>query len=323
MRKLAVLLLCAAMLLCSCGEKASDSDLSDVGGSQSETENPEKEEEKTVRMSPEDLLKYAEENLSEFTPSAATSLQTDVTYGEFEHITYHSDYLDRDRYANVLLPPNYDDTKKYPVLYALHGYWGDEYSLLDQGDGAIKFREIVGNTIASGEAAEMIVVFPDIFCHPTKEDCDGMNDENNKAYDSFITELTDCLMPYIESTYSVATGRENTAVTGFSMGGRESLYIGLELADKFGYIGAVCPAPGLMQDCVTQEEMVFEEGEEPYLLMITAGTNDEVVYNNPEIYHNAFTDNDVPHIWHTVTGGGHWGVTICPHVYNFVRFIFK
>ena len=311
MRKAFIILLAAVAVLTSgCGAAGKS------GGAA-------EEEEQVVRMSPEDLLKYAEENLSEFTPSMASELVVTNKYGEFEHITYRSKGLDRKRNANVLLPADYDESKKYPVLYALHGYWGDEYSLLDQGDGSIKFREVLGNLISNGEAAEMIVVFPDIFCHPSKEDCDGMNDENNKAYDAFIDELQNELMPYIEKHYSVATGRENTAITGFSMGGRESLNIGLKLTDKIGYIGAVCPAPGLIPDCVSEDEMVFAEGSEPYLLMISAGTNDTVVYSNPENYHNIFTKNEVPHIWHTVTGGEHWGSTINPHIYSFLRFIFK
>ena len=322
MKRILAFLTAGLLLLSACADQAgAPADLQEGG---SETEISETvEEEKTVRTSPKENLEFAEENLSEFTPSAATSLDTSKKYGEFEHITYHSDYLDRDRYANILLPADYSEDKKYPVLYALHGYWGDEYSLLDQGDGSIKFREVLGNLISDGEAAEMIVVFPDIFCHPTKEDCDGMNPENNKAYDDFINELSEELMPYIEENYSVATGRENTAITGFSMGGRESLNIGIKMADKFGYIGAVCPAPGLTDDCVKAEDMVFAEGEEPYLLMISAGSNDTVVYNNPEMYHNIFTDNDVPHLWHMVTGGEHWGKTICPHIYNFLRFIFR
>ena len=327
MKKILAALAVGAIILSACaaepaeGTKGVDGADAVVTGDAAAENIP--EEEKPVRMSPEDLLSYAEENLSEFTPSDATVLRDNVEYGEFEHITYHSDYLDRDRYANVLLPAGYSTDKKYPVLYALHGYWGDEYSLLDQGDGSIKFREVLGNLIADGEAAEMIVVFPDIFCHPTKEDCEGMTPENNAAYDAFINELDECLMPYIEENYSVATGKENTAITGFSMGGRESLNIGLKLPEKFGYIGAVCPAPGLMEDCVKPEEMVFADGDEPYLLMISAGTNDTVVYDNPEQYHNKFTENGVPHLWHMVTGGEHWGKTICPHIYNFLRFVFR
>ena len=280
-------------------------------------------EDEVVRMPGDELLKYADENLEEFAPSSASEINYDRTYGEIIHGTYKSKTLDRERNYNIMLPPDYDENQKYPVLYALHGYWGDEYSLLDQGDGSIKCRGLIGNLIAEGEAVPMIIVFPDIFCHQTKEDCDGMNDENNKAYDNFINELVNDLMPYIEKNYPVLKGRENTAVTGFSMGGRESLYIGCKYPDKFGYIGAVCPAPGLTSDCVSEDEMVFDDKYKPYLLMISAGTNDTVVYNNPEIYHNIFTKNGVDHIYHTVTGGEHWGSTIRPHLYNFLRFCFK
>ena len=56
--------------------------------------------------------------------------------------------------------------------------------------------------------------------------CTGMDLANCFAYDNFINDLTTDLMPFIEGSFSVAKGRENTAITGFSMGGRESLFIG-------------------------------------------------------------------------------------------------
>lgn len=281
------------------------------------------DDKEVTRMEPDELYALASENLSDLAPSMAGETILTNTYGEFVHETYHSKTLGRNRGVNILLPPNYDKTQKYPVLYALHGYWGDEYSLLDQGDGAIKCRQVLGNLIAEGEAVPMIIVFPDIFCHATKEDCDGMNAENNAAYDNFINELENDLMPYIEKNYPVLTGRKSTAITGFSMGGRESLYIGIKLADKFGYIGAVCPAPGVVEDCVPEDEMTFSEKNKPYLLMISAGSNDTVVYNNPENYHNILTKNNVQHIYHVVPNGEHWGVTIHPHLYNFLKFIFR
>ena len=89
----------------------------------------------------------------------------------------------------------------------------------------------------------MIVVFPYIYTSKTKEACDGLNLENSLNYDNFIHDLTNDLMPYIEKNFSVKTGRENTAITGFSMGARESLFIGLTRSDLFGYVGAACPAP--------------------------------------------------------------------------------
>ena len=125
-------------------------------------------------------------------------------------------------------------------------------------------------------------------------------------------------MPLIEKEYSVATGRENTAITGFSMGGRESLMIGMKHPDLFGYVGAICAAPG-----ATGAFQFASEEAAPSLILLTAGSNDQTVYNTPEGYHNNFTKNNVPHIWHYVNGGYHGDNCIRAHIYNFVRFIFK
>lgn len=168
----------------------------------------------------------------------------------------------------------------------------------------------------------MIVVFPDIYASDTQDKCDGLNEKNNKAYDNFINELTKEIMPYMEQHYSIKTGRDNTAITGFSMGGRESLYIGFSRPDLFGYVGAMCPAPGLTTDQIQPENLKFGETE-PYMLFISAGSNDTLIYSTPAGYHDTLNTNDVTHIWHYVTGGDHGGKTIRPHMYNFIRYIFK
>ena len=55
-----------------------------------------------------------------------------------------------------------------------------------------------------------------------------MNLENSLAYDNFINDLEKDVMPFVEKTFFVSTGTENTAIAGFSMGGRETLYIGIQ-----------------------------------------------------------------------------------------------
>ena len=53
-----------------------------------------------------------------------------------------------------------------------------------------------------------------------------MNLENSLAYDNFINDLEEDVMPFVEKTFSVSTGTENTAIAGFSMGGSEtSIYM--------------------------------------------------------------------------------------------------
>ena len=276
-------------------------------------------EEAAVSASPKEYMAEVSAKILNSEPSGATAENAGTKYGTYKKETIYSDVCKRSKSFNVLIPANYDKNKKYPVLYVLHGYWGDEDALLDKGDASLRLRQIIGNAIASGEAEDMIVVFPDIYASATQDKCDGLNDKNNAAYDNFINLLVKEIMPYMEKNYSIKTGRDNTAITGFSMGGRESLYIGLTRPDLFGYIGAMCPAPGVP---LSADKYKFDSNE-PYLFLISAGSNDTLIYSTPEGYHNNLTKNNTTHIWHYVNGGDHGGKTIRPHVYNFVRYIFK
>lgn len=255
-------------------------------------------------------------------PASEREEQSGVAYGTVQKVSYYSNTCKRNRNFNILLPAGYSEDKEYPVLYAMHGYWQNEDTLIDENDESMRLRQIIGNAIASGEAEDMIVVFPYIYASDTQDSCTAMDDANNAAYDNFINELTNDLMPYIESHYSVKTGKENTALTGFSMGGRESLYIAMKRPDLFGYAGSICPAPGVSPGLVSESDFKFT-AESPYLLMLTAGSDDTVVYSSPEGYHNILTSNGVPHIWHYVNGGYHGGNSIRAHIYNFVRAVFK
>ncbi|MBQ9894921.1 MAG: carbohydrate binding domain-containing protein [Ruminococcus sp.] len=276
-------------------------------------------DEPTETMSMEAFTKLISANIRETETSDSRLEKSGVQYGTIKNGTYYSTTCNRNKPYYILLPANYDESKKYPVLYVMHGYWENERRMILDGNNgnAMCTRQIIGNAIAEGEAKDMIVVFPYIYSSATQASCSAMDDANNAAYDNFINDLTKDLMPHIEKTYSVKTGKNNTAITGFSMGGRESLLIGMKLSDKFGYIGAICPAPGVTGS------FKWDSGKEPYLVFITAGSNDQTVYTVPNGYHESFTKNGVPHIWHYVNGGAHGDNSIHPHLYNFVRAVFK
>lgn len=261
-------------------------------------------------------------------PSSADTMQGGVDYGTIESKTYFSATANKNKSVNVLLPAGYNANEKYPVLYVLHGIFGNQDSMLDDG---MKVQTMAGNLIASGEAEKMIIVFPDMFSSSTMANPGGFDLATTQGYDAFLDDLTKDLMPYIEQNYSVKTGRDNTAITGFSMGGRESLYIGVSRPDLFGYVGAACPAPGVtpatdnfMQHPGCMQESEFKFGSPyPYVIMISAALQDGVVGNNPENYHNILTRNGSDHIWQVVANGGHDGNTVRPHMYNYLRSIFK
>lgn len=272
--------------------------------------------------------------------------------GVVEDITYDSTAITEGqivkRKAKVVLPKGYTTDKKYPVVYMNHGIFGNETSLF--GDGT---QYVVWNAIANGDAEEMIVVFPNGCANetgqPYYENENGFNLKHYAAYDNFTNDLSQCLMPYINSHYSTLTGRENTAICGFSMGGRVSLQIGFQKQEEFGYVGGFCPAFGIFKytnNGVTEpgfftEDVSKDPDMQPFtlkqeymnntLVLIAAGPNDSVVRTEPKRYHNALEKNQVPHIYYETMGGdskskgggGHEAPVYQHGAYNFLKRIFK
>ncbi|MBP1549694.1 MAG: hypothetical protein J6A05_06780 [Oscillospiraceae bacterium] len=263
----------------------------------------------------------------ELMPSGYEDRREGVSYAEFQKLTYFSSTAERDTNVNVLLPPDYSEDKEYPVLYILHGFYDNEDWMTRS---TVNLNTIYGNLLADGKAEEMIIVMPYIFCDKNMPWCTGMDLANCLAYDNFINDLTTDLMPFIESSFSVAKGRENTAITGFSMGGRESLFIGFKRPDLFGYVGAVCPAPGLVEipgspmhpGQMTADEMNFDD-EKPYIILVSSSQNDGVVGTSPDSYRDIMVANEVEYLSHVMKITGHDHTSVKPHLYNYLQLLFK
>lgn len=332
MKKFSVILAALlALSFCGCqgsetGGEASTSGAADntgvVQGSEdaenttaAETDNSQKEE---------SYMDKCEKLLVEMPPKEILENKEGVSYPKFEKHTYYSKTAERDTPVNVLLPENYSEDKEYPVLYILHGYYDNEDWMARD---VVHISAMLTNLIAAGEAKEMIVVLPYIYCSKDMQYCTGMDAQNTLNYDNFINDMMTDLMPFIEENFSIAEGRENTAITGFSMGGRESLFIGVSHPEIFGYVGAVCPAPGLTKGTgdpwmLETSQLTFGENS-PYLLMISAAENDGVVGGNPAKYKTILTRNNNELLWHSMSSTGHDASSVTPHLYNFMRMIFQ
>ena len=139
-------------------------------------------------------------------------------------------------------------------------------------------------------------------------------------------------MPYMEENYSIAAGRENTAICGLSMGGRESLYIGLNMLDTFGYIAALSPGYGVFgytANGVTEEGLftedtftVPEEYRNNTLLMIVNGIDEGGENALGGTCSRVLKENGVNH-WFYTTPGAHDFTTWKNGLYNFAKCIFK
>ncbi|MBQ1905943.1 MAG: esterase family protein, partial [Bacteroidales bacterium] len=160
-----------------------------------------------------------------------------IAHGTLETVEYKSESIGTIRKATVYLPPKYDASKKYPVLYLLHGIGGDEREWLDGVPNII-----LDNLIADGKAKDMIIVMPNgrAQANDSKE---GNVMASFPAFAQFDKDLIGSLIPFIEGKYSVYTDKMHRAIAGLSMGGGQSLNFGLANMDVFAFVGGFSSAP--------------------------------------------------------------------------------
>lgn len=279
----------------------------------------------------EEKIILNEDGVAMYAPKSALNYVEGNDYGKLEHSVYFSKIAEKEKGINVLLPPGFQADKKYPVLYVLHGIFGDEYSMVGDQKGGNSVT--LANLMNQGKAEKMIVVYPFMYTSKTQPQCTAIDEANVACYDNFIDELTTSIMPYISEKYPVLEGRENTAITGFSMGGREALACAFARPDLFKYVGSMCPAPGLTygkdfamehKGQFKEEELVFAADKtHPELLMLCGGDRDSVVGTFPLSYHGIMANNKTEHIWWLVIGSDHGDPAISSGIYNFAVRLFK
>lgn len=262
------------------------------------------------------------------TPEGFDAKNNGIAYGELTELEYESKTTGNTRKCFVYTPPGYNPAVVYPVLYLLHGIGGTHNEWLGGAP-----NEIISNLIAENKAKPMIVVIPNIRAsYDDSVPAEGITPENISACDNFINDLRDDLMPFIKARYSVSDKREEQAVAGLSMGGRESLFIGIKMPETFGYIGAFSPAPGLLkmdhpndrhhEGQITAEEMTFPEKYKNNTVILMCNGDEEEMFNHiAAAYKKAFDENGIKYEYY-VTGGGHDFRTWRNGLYNFIQRIF-
>lgn len=175
-------------------------------------------------------------------PGAAWMDTKQVPHGAVAEVTYHSASLKRSRRMHVYTPPGYDKGEGiFPVLYLLHGAGDSDGAWTTVGRAGF----ILDNLMAVGKAKPMIVVMPAGHAGPFRFG------GPRPAVDEFSTDFLNDIMPYIEQNYRVQTDRESRALAGLSMGGAQTLNIGIPQLEKFAYLGVfssgvfgIIPRPG-------------------------------------------------------------------------------
>ena len=161
-------------------------------------------------------------------PGAASEFFAEraVPHGQVAAVHYQSKALGVPRRMHVYTPPGYTTSnQRYPVLYLLHGAGDNDQSWLMAG----RANFIFDNLIAAGKAKPMIVVMPAGHTPPGQSGAPSAG--------AFARDLLGDVVPYVEQNYRTLPGREQRAIAGLSMGGQQTLNIGLTNLDKFSHLG--------------------------------------------------------------------------------------
>ncbi len=250
-------------------------------------------------------------------PGGADDLQTyhaGIPHGVIVEQDYDSPVAGPGRRLHLYLPPGYDKGKNYPVLYLLHGGGDSDYDWPTEGRAGF----ILDALIAQGKAKPMIVVLPDGIV----EGSHPMTD--SPAEDKFGAELTTVIVPLIESQYKVSKMPEMRALAGLSMGGIQTLNIGLTHTKDFRYIGVF--SSGWFPDTLKKFEADYGptlkvETSHLKLFWLAHGSTD-IARNNSLAMMKMFNRLGVKYQWEE-TPGGHTMVNWRLYLSQFAPLLFR
>lgn len=232
----------------------------------------------------------------------------DVPHGAVETFDYHSGSIDRDRQAVVYLPPGYESgSARYPVLYLLHGAGGDERTWIDRQHANV----ILDNLIADGRLEPLVVVMPYGYTTRLPE---GQRRRGAAAYktdmEEFAVDFVKDLVPRVEARYRVLADRDHRAIAGLSMGGGQSLAIGLTHPEMFSAVAGFSSAMQIanspdwggvdMEATLANAEKINENLD---LLWVGCGMEDTLFKVN-KAFSEQLTEHGVEHTFR-VTHGAH------------------
>jgi enterochelin esterase-like enzyme len=138
-----------------------------------------------------------------------------------------------DRDMIVFLPPSYakEKSRRYPVVYALHGY-----SIgAEQWSREIHVPQTIEGAFAQG-AREMIVVLPD-----SKTVHNGSMYSSSLTTGDFERFVAHDVVAHTDAHYRTIPGRASRGLVGHSMGGYGATRIGMKHADVFGSVYIMSP----------------------------------------------------------------------------------
>ncbi|MDB5718730.1 MAG: putative esterase [Sphingomonas bacterium] len=185
--------------------------------------------------------------------AAATAAAPAAAQVKVEQIKVHGAALEgnlegngADRDVFVVLPTRYgkDASKRYPVVYFLHGFFSKAERYMD----AAKVVDAANAAEAAGH--EMIIVLPDSYTRHA-----GSMYSSSPTTGDFETFVARDLVNYIDAHYRTIARRESRGLSGHSMGGYGTLKIGMKYPQVFSSLYAMSAC------CITPRTTTLEQAK--------------------------------------------------------------
>jgi enterochelin esterase family protein len=224
-----------------------------------------------------------------------------VPHGTVTRHVYHSEVTSGERGLYVYTPPGYARSKTYPVLYLVGG--SGELPSNWIYDGRANF--ILDNLLAEKKAVPMVLVIPNNQVvhrnHPQHTEL---------TFKLFEAELRQHVIPLVEREYSVRHDPKGRALSGLSMGGRHTMFVGFNSLDLFASFGVLSAGD------VDSEKSLAKFLKDPDLdkkvdyLFVGQGTEEAAGRMGERCIalHKALETHHIKHEYYVGGYGGHdWG----------------
>jgi len=225
----------------------------------------------------------------------------DIPHGTLHLHPYQSRSLGQPRELVVYTPPGYESaTGPLPLLVLQHGSGDNQRAWTEHG----KAHWILDHLLATKAARPMIVLMLD--GHPL-----GMVPRDDPAkraasLEAFRRDLFEDALPLVEAIYRVSPLSSDRAIAGLSMGGWQSLTVGLNALDRFGWVASFSGAadPAVLTAPLAAPESTNDRLK---LLWIACGRDDFLLPQNEQLI-GALQAAGIRHEWRLTEGDHSWPV---------------
>ena len=252
-------------------------------------------------------------------PAGFDAEQPAIAHGRVEEFSYESAVTKTQRKALVYLPAGYDATRRYPVLYLLHGIAGNHH----EWSGYVRSTPVLDALIAQGKALPMIVVMPNGRALPDDRPPPSertFTPEHIAGFAAFEADLLGSLIPAVDGQYATQADAAHRAIAGLSMGGGQALNFGLGHLETFAWVGGFSSAPNTRAagQSLRDKEAARRQLK---LLYLSCGNRDGLI-NASQAMHRQLRELGIEHLWN-VDEYGHDRESWAENLYHFAQRIFR